>query len=789
MLYRLPCSYFNIVMYTGVNERLQLARRLIERTGESLFLTGKAGTGKTTFLQNLKNTSRKRIMITAPTGIAAINAGGVTLHSFFQLDFAPFIPGMKKRSVSHRFNKEKIKIIRGMDLLVIDEISMVRSDVLDAVDGVLRRYRDRSKPFGGVQLLMIGDLYQLAPVVKEEEQRILKSYYDSNYFFDSKALQQIDYRTIELTDVFRQKEGAFLDILNAIRENRVSSEMFDTLNSRYRPGFSPANNEGYIRLTTHNVRANRINDAMMESLETPELIFEATVKGNFPESSYPADMHLRLKTGAQVMFIKNDTGSPRRYYNGMIGHVVAIDPKEGVAVRPVTGGDIINVEPLEWDNMQYTVNEETKEIEETKVGSFIQYPLRSAWAVTIHKSQGLTFDRAIIDAEAAFAPGQTYVALSRCRTLEGIVLDSPVTPKAILSDIMINRYMDSRMNEAIDEARIISFERQYQLKLLDDLFSFRPLLHAMEGVYRLYLENFHRIAPEIGQEWKELHGKALKDILEVADKFRTQYSQLVESADIGNRLAQRVRDASLYFLTALSPLRKLSSKAITNHANKTVVTKLKDRLSLFNDILLSKLIIFDHLKSRDFNIDIYLDLKAEAMLRNTEQPGLVNRKKKSAASPVKLRKQPDKSIAGQQSSKAEVLKVKEKRVPSWSISVEKFKEGLSIKKIAEERGMVESTIFGHLAAHLTVDELNKYSDRLFRPGMKKLIIDYLNNKAELPSTMSLIREELNEMPDYSEIKLALAITGKKLSPVRIVEEPQEKYDSIADIMDSIINKE
>lgn len=410
------------------NNDIELARKIIEQTGASLFLTGKAGTGKTTFLRNLRTSSRKRMVVCAPTGIAAINAGGVTLHSFFQLDFGVYIPGMKREGKGRvAFSKEKIRIIRGLDLLVIDEVSMVRSDLLDAVDSVLRRYRDRTLPFGGVQLLLIGDLQQLPPVVVEHERQLLEANYRSPYFFDSHALQQLDYVTIELSKVYRQSDSNFLDLLNAVRDNRADSEVLRRLNERYVPGFNPDDSEGYVRLTTHNHLANMVNDRRLAALQGEAHEFEAKVSGNFPASSYPADLKLTLKEGAQVMFIKNDTGMDRRYYNGMMGKVTTIDD-EGLVVTPDDGSDPINVEPVEWENTKFVVNEETNEINEKTDGVFCQIPLKLAWSITIHKSQGLTFDRAIIDASASFSHGQTYVALSRCRTLEGMVLERPPPP-------------------------------------------------------------------------------------------------------------------------------------------------------------------------------------------------------------------------------------------------------------------------------------------------------------------------------------------------------------------------
>ena len=412
------------------NNELKTAWDFVENTGKSVFLTGKAGTGKTTFLRRVVEESRKRTVVVAPTGIAAINAGGVTIHSFFQLPLHPFIPGAKIES-KFAFSKEKRSIIKTIDLLIIDEISMVRCDLLDAIDSVLRRFRNRFKPFGGVQLLMIGDLQQLTPVITDEEFQLLAPYYPTPYFFGSRALSQIDYVTIELKEVYRQQDEEFISILNAVRGGRPSPDVIRALNSRYDPGFIPSADEGYIRLTTHNHIANSYNEQQIGMIDEPVHCFDAEIDGNFPEYSYPTEARLELKVGAQVMFVKNDPSSERRYFNGKIG-VVTDFYEEYILVQCAGDDEKIAVEPLEWENCRYVINEQTQEMETEVQGIFRQYPLRLAWAITIHKSQGLTFDKAIIDAAASFASGQVYVALGRCRPLGGRVLATPWRQDAVI---------------------------------------------------------------------------------------------------------------------------------------------------------------------------------------------------------------------------------------------------------------------------------------------------------------------------------------------------------------------
>lgn len=817
-------------METKTNERLELARRIIENTGMSLFLTGKAGTGKTTFLRNLRASSRKRMVVCAPTGIAAINAGGVTLHSFFQLDFGPFVPGVTHNNgvrgsrFKANFNRDKLKIIRGMDLLVIDEVSMVRADLLDAVDDVLRRLRDRTRPFGGVQLLLIGDLQQLAPVLREEERRVLEGRYRSMFFFDSMALQQLPYATVELNEVFRQKDTEFLDLLNAIRENRADRCVLDRLNARYIPDFRPAEDEGYIRLTTHNAGANMINDRKLDELVTPEHIFSCHVEGKFPESSYPADAELRLKVGAQVMFIKNDTGQDRAYYNGMIGQVVAIDEEQGVAVRPQEGGELIHVLPVEWDNISYTVDPETKEIVEHRDGSFTQFPLKLAWAVTIHKSQGLTFDRAIIDVQRSFAHGQTYVALSRCRTLNGIVLQQPIPASAIITDHTVDNFLDTHNCDSLTEDNLSMMERRYKVSLLDELFNFRQLFAAMEGVVRLYQENFLRRYPAIVQDWVAMYEKCHAEINRVADTFRNQYSRLaMEGLRSDAVLQERVKAACKYFLGQLSPIVTLAMNAIRNSDNKSVKNKLLERLDLFEDLLTTKRMLMNAFMRRDFNTDVYLDLKAQAQLRDVQprparQPR-VRRPKQVVPMPKPEEVKPAKEIKEgimveiEETVKKEAEDVKE-RVPkavkpkrkqlskgeSAQVSLELFHQGMDVKEIAEKRNYTTGTITKHLFSVMTPDEVEEYVRRCISKDVYERVSAYLDSTSDLPGTLTELREATGN-PDFDDLRFIMKYHGRSLSAppapvepvqsaehadpsVQYVNEPEAPYGSPSDFIES-----
>ena len=421
------------------NFELDVARFIVEKTDMSLFLTGKAGTGKTTFLREVVHYTKKKCIVLAPTGIAAVNAGAMTIHSFFQFGLGPFVQGVIEPKSDFRINKSKLELIRHLQLLIIDEVSMVRADLMDHIDVELRRIRRNSKPFGGVQLLMIGDLQQLPPIAHGGEDELLRQYYKTLYFFSSSALKSMKYSCIELKNVYRQTDRHFIDILNHARDCTLTSQDISDLNARYVSGFSPKPADGYIRLMTHNRQVDYVNGTEMEKLDSKPYTFEAAVTGTFPEESYPTANSLTLKKGAQVMFIKNDP--ERRFINGTLGEVKSID-KNSIAVRLAESGTIIDVEPMEWQNIRYQFDEESKEISSKQIGRFKQYPLKAAWAITVHKSQGLTFDKAIIDVHAAFSPGQAYVALSRCRTLDGLVLSSPVSASVFMRDNAVDAYMN-----------------------------------------------------------------------------------------------------------------------------------------------------------------------------------------------------------------------------------------------------------------------------------------------------------------------------------------------------------
>jgi hypothetical protein len=622
------------------NEQLRTAWDFVENTGRSIFLTGKAGTGKTTFLKAVMETSRKRPIVVAPTGVAAINAGGVTIHSFFQLPFSPYVPGAKVES-KFDFSREKRKIIASMDLLIIDEISMVRSDLLDAVDAVLRRFREHDQPFGGVQLLMIGDLAQLTPVVTPEDERLLKPYYDTPYFFGSKALQQIDYVTIQLERVYRQQDASFVSLLNEIREGHPSQEVLAKLNSRsLTPGRSSVEQGGLvgaIRLTTHNHLANYYNESELQKLPGRSYSYIADIKGTFPDYSYPTAETLVLKEGAQVMFIKNDPSGEHRYYNGRIG-VVQEATAKSLTVYCEGDSEAIEVEPLEWENTRYTLNEKTREIEAEVQGTFKQLPLRLAWAITIHKSQGLTFDRAIIDANQSFAPGQVYVALSRCRTLEGLVLSTPLESRAIINDERVDSYIAQQEYQAERSIQQLPLLKQeYERYLLLQLFDFRSLLALQETMVRIFAEFFYHSHASL----KQLHDQTLFDlqqhVIAVAakwqQKIRVMTMEQLQDADF----LARVKRSAEYFADQLrniltKPL-ELSAKVESN--NKQAARRLGNALPDLRQTWMARRYLLTKIAEKGYTVDTYLHEKQMSMLDALDEGAVKPKVKRTRKTPRK----------------------------------------------------------------------------------------------------------------------------------------------------------
>ena len=809
------------------NPQLELAFDYVRNTHKNIFLTGKAGTGKTTFLHQIKQESPKRMVVVAPTGVAAINAGGMTIHSFFQLPFGPFLPGNKQEAArQRRFSGEKIRLIQSLDLLVIDEISMVRADVLDAIDDVLRRYRDHYKPFGGVQLLMIGDLHQLPPVVKDEEWQLLRDYYQTAYFFGSQALRNTDPVSIELKHIYRQSDAAFIELLNKVRDNRIDDAVLTALNSRYIAHFQPKTEDAYITLTAHNASAQEINAEKLAAIDQPCQTFKAAVSGDFPTYAFPADEILECKKDAQVMFVKNDLMREKRYYNGKIGKITGF--REGtIYVRCPGESEDIEVTPAEWTNVKYTLNEQSKEVSEEVVGTFTQYPLKLAWAITIHKSQGLTFERAIIDAQAAFAHGQVYVALSRCKSFEGIVLRSKIAHSSVKTDLVVKDYTEEADKNAPDETHLTRAKIDYQQSLVLDLLDFSRLRRAFEKGNRIFLEHENTLHQEAGQQLRALETRAQEEVFAVAERFKLQIRQYFALGDLpeGNReMQERLQKAGAYFEEklgkALLPVAQ-SVQILTD--NKTVRKAAMETLETLQREIFIKNACFVAVQS-GFNATRYLRARADAELdfraaknaappasagmpgvpKNTPHPVLYTRlkawreetadtdgvalyevlptrslleivqflplnlstlKKIKGIGAAKSQRYGADLIAiiqtycteyhidtGQMTALAEAsLATRAPKTDTKTMSFEMFKAGKTIDEIAAERGLVRSTIEGHLAHFVGLGELDILTV-MDREKVLEIETYFLEHQTR---SSGEAKAHFEEKYSYSEIRMVL----------------------------------
>ncbi len=713
------------------NSTLGLAEQFVLHTRQSLFLTGRAGTGKTTFLRNILEKTTKKHVVVAPTGVAAINAGGVTIHSLFQLPLTAFVPasafvdlniatnrhGLAKYS---RYNKDKLKLLRELELLVIDEISMVRCDMLDAIDFLLQRTRGVNRPFGGVQLLVVGDLFQLAPVVKHRVWEVLQPYYTHPYFYEAQAWKQASAVTIELTHIYRQNEQQFVDILNRVRNNALIPSDLKRLHENYKPNFE-ANDKPYITLTTHNYKADAINEKKLNALPGKALGFKAVIEGEFRESAYPAQETIYLKKGAQIMFIRNDT-EKHRYYNGKLAELIEVTSNCIRVSFPEKPKETLTLEKTKWDNIQYLVDKETHEIFEDNLGSFSQYPIRLAWAVTVHKSQGLTFERAIVDLGDSFAPGQAYVALSRCTTLEGLVLKSRIKKQNIFIDEAIKEFHDSGKPLSEMKILLVTARKQYARERLLHIFD----LSKEQAILAEWRETLHKSTFKSEQKFialsENLNGD-VKALSQTSVKFQRQLQKLFE--DFGEnenheQIKNRCYKAITYFTEAIfDQLLKPLHAHIEELAYKKQVKKyLREVQEAYTGLWIK--------------VEQLYNVAADGTPLYTGQV---------------MHQRSDLTI-----TKTASTSIKAKKGSTYEDTLFLFKENNTIKEIAEIRGMSPKTIEGHIARWIEKGQI--HLEDVMNIARIERILPYFDKSEDW--SLSKMKEIIPFETSYNELKMLQA---------------------------------
>lgn len=733
------------------NNIAQVASKFINNTDRHVFLTGKAGTGKTTFLKHITQHTYKQSIIVAPTGIAAINAGGVTIHSLFQLPFGAFVPDNSVNAIAnnnkintpstifqgYRMHGRKRRLLRELELLIIDEVSMLRADLLDAIDTVLRSVRrQRNVPFGGVQILFIGDLLQLPPVIKDEEWSVLNKYYSSPYFFEAQGLKSNPPVYLELEKIYRQSDSTFINILNNLRNNTVTKEDIETLNQHYKPGFKPPEGEKYIHLTTHNRKADELNKSSLQKLKSKPHFFEAEIIGDFSEYSYPVDFKMELKEGAQVMFIKNDPSGEQRFFNGKIGTISSID--EQIIVEFDDGSESVELERYTWENIKYTLDEGTNEITEEVKGKFIQYPIKLAWAITVHKSQGLTFEKAIIDIGSAFAPGQVYVALSRLTSLDGLVLSSSINYDSLEIDRNIHHYAQTKpdksaLNQIFREASSSYFEK-YILKCFD----FSEVVFYMNRHLQSYQKDKNRSVKQQYLPWAQ----ALKDELvkhkQVADKFLSQLHTIFKEENYMPKLTDRVEAAKKHFIPVFESLNKTTQDHLKHLESESRVKAYMNEVRELDSVFYKQMQLF---------------YKAEAMIQSVKNDAEFNSETISTDE-VDKKRMSEQVVKTKKKKKLKPKKEKGKKVPvgkTKEISYEMYKAGKSIEEIAQERELVTQTIEGHLAHYVGLG-LIPLTDFVTEKKAKNIFT--VSEKIDSKSLKD-IKSHLGDEYTYPEIKCAM----------------------------------
>ncbi|WP_269425882.1 helix-turn-helix domain-containing protein [Pedobacter punctiformis] len=738
----------------------EIAAKFVNYTSKHVFLTGKAGTGKTTFLRKLIQSTHKKVLIAAPTGIAAINAAGVTIHSLFQLPFGAFFPDaattILNENISFNFNTPKTlvkhlnmqgnkrRMLQELELLVIDEVSMLRADMLDAIDFSLRYIRrNRNVPFGGVQLLFIGDLHQLPPVVKNDEWRIMAHFYKSIYFFDALALQNDPPVYIELDKIYRQNDDVFISLLNNLRNNKITAEDTTLLRTHFRQDFKPAADENYITLTTHNNKADGINRERLTQLKTKSYFFDAKIQGDFNEYAYPNDKSLELKVGAQIMFIKNDMGIEKRYYNGKIGVVHHIE-KDLIEIELPEDKAVIAISPYTWENVKYKLNEVTNEIEENVAGSFVQYPIKLAWAITVHKSQGLTFDKAIIDVGDAFAPGQAYVALSRLRSLKGLVLTSHLRDSGLQQDQNIHYFSKSKQPAEVLSDQISAESYTFIKSYLLTAFDLNIIRYYIKEHVQTFDKRERKSAKQKHDDWTTALYVDFQKITATADTFINQLKVMLAQQEEHTlfNVSKRVDAALKYF----NPLIKGISDQFLSHIEN--VKEEKQVKTYLTELLELEILVYEQLKKMH---------KSKALLK-----AIIDGKEFSKADTDALLNSAERNQQLQKAVqlKGTVLKVKtpvekkkkEPKIDTKVVSFEMYNQGKTLQEIAKERGLSVTTIEGHLAYYVSTKQLDVRS--FVRSNKLKNIIEAVENLET--KSLKVVKDFLGNDYTFGEIKMAMA---------------------------------
>lgn len=731
------------------NVIFQTAASFVNHTGTHLFLTGKAGTGKTTFLKYIREHSSKKIAIVAPTGVAAINAGGVTIHSLLQIPPGIYIPSHagisqkfggsvydKHMLLKHmRMSAEKKDLLRELDLLVIDEVSMVRADLLDAMDVVLRHVRKRpTLPFGGIQMLYIGDLFQLPPVAMLQEWELLKNYYRSPFFFDALVIQSTPPVYIELKKIYRQQDELFINILNNVRNNCCTDTDLNYLHAHYNPNFSPPDKERFIILTTHNDKAAAINNAALRKLPDKLYQFKAETTGDF--WAYPADEALSLKKGAQVMFIKNDSGEFRRYYNGKIGTVHSINEKE-IQVTFPGETTILTLEKETWKNISYHYHKEKDKIEEEELGTFTQYPVRLAWAITIHKSQGLTFEKAIIDAGASFAAGQVYVALSRLTSLDGLVLKSRISRQCIQTDDTVLEFASTELSEDKLNEILEKEQRNYIHHSIMNAFSWEKIIEFLEEHVKEY-DHRNLADVEACVVWANELTERARTISKTASKFQVQLEQLFQLAGTSNyhQCSERILAACSFFIG------EIRDKLLTSLADHIETMKIKKRTRRYVKQLADLTCRLERKKLELQNL-----MSVATSMRDSDNSLDTSATAEALHRPIAI----DTKQNGVQTLRTKVVKGETQRV-----TLQLFRKGKSIEQIASARSLAYSTVEGHLVGFVSTGEVGVL-EIVDKSKVDK--ISQLLNKNSAVSASELKRQ-LGEEYSYGQIKAVMSHYGK-----------------------------